>query len=163
PKGLRRYAETRLIGFPEVQELGRAYDREHPNAFEEEVAAGRAADLAVLCYTSGTTGNPKGAMLTHANLLAAVRNLVGIDPIAPGDEYVSFLPCAWIVEQVFGVALAVSEGMIVNFPEEPETVQQNIREIGPQMMLAAPRIWENLLSTVQVKMQDASRVKRTIY
>ncbi len=163
PKGLRRYAEKLLISFPAVQEQGRAYEREHPNAFEDAVEAGQAADLAVLCYTSGTTGNPKGAMLTHANLLAAVRNLVDIDPIAPGDEYVSFLPCAWIVEQVFGVALAISEGMIVNFPEEPETVQQNIREIGPRMMLAAPRIWENLLSTVQVKSDDAGRIKRSVY
>jgi long-chain acyl-CoA synthetase len=102
-------------------------------------------------------------MLTHANLLAAVRNLVRIDPIDVGDEYVSFLPCAWIVEQVFGVATALSEGLVVNFPEEPETVQQNIREIGPRMMLAAPRIWENLLSTVQVKIQDASWLKRQVY
>ena len=163
PKGLRHYTQDVLLGFPDVQELGRAYERDHPGAFEEAVAAGQGSDLAVLCYTSGTTGNPKGAMLTHANLLAAVRNLVGIDPIGVGDEYVSFLPCAWIVEQVFGIALAISEGLVVNFPEEPETVQQNIREIGPRMMLAAPRIWENLLSNVQVKMQDAGWLKRRVY
>ena len=163
PKGLRHYTQEFLLDFPAVQELGRAYERDHPGAFAEAVAAGRGSDLAVLCYTSGTTGNPKGAMLSHANLLAAVRNLVAVDPVEPGDEYVSFLPCGWIVEQVFGIALAISEGLIVNFPEEPETVQQNIREIGPRMMLAAPRIWEKLLSTVQVKMQDASWLKRTLY
>lgn len=163
PKGLRGYPRDILMAFPEVQELGRAYERDHPGAFEATVMAGRGDDLAILCYTSGTTGNPKGAMLTHANLLAAVRNLVAIDPIEVGDEYVSFLPCGWIVEQVFGVATAISEGLIVNFPEEPETVQQNIREIGPRMMLAAPRIWENLISNVQVKMQDAGWLKRTTY
>jgi long-chain acyl-CoA synthetase len=102
-------------------------------------------------------------MLTHANLLAAVNNLQAIDGVEIGDNYLSFLPCGWIVEQAIGVAGSVASGQIVNFPEEPETVQQNIREIGPRLMLAAPRIWENLVSDVVVKMQDASWLKRQIY
>lgn len=163
PKGLRHYRQPWLLDLPAVEASGRAYAQQHPSAFEDALAAGQGSDLAAIIYTSGTTGSPKGAMLSHANLLAAVRNLVAIDPIEAGDDYVSFLPCAWIVEQVFGLAMAVSTGLVVNFPEEPETVQHDIREIGPRMMLAAPRIWENLLSSVQVKMQDAGRLKRGVY
>jgi long-chain acyl-CoA synthetase len=163
PKGLRHYRQPFLRSFVTVEELGRAYVREHPDAFEAAVAAGRGDDLAVLCYTSGTTGRPKGAMLSHANLLAGVKNLLAVDSVRAGDEYLSFLPCGWIVEQALGVAGSVAAGLVVNFPEEPETVQQNMREIGPQLMLAAPRIWENLVSQVVVKMQDATWLKRHVY
>ena len=159
PKGLRHYRQPFLLSFSQVEELG----RQHPESFEAAVEAGRGDDLAVLCYTPGTTGSPKGAMLSHANLLAAVRNLLAVDPVQPGDEYLSFLPCGWIAEQALGVAGSLAAGLVVNFPEEPETVQQNIREIGPRLMLAAPRIWENLASQVVVKMQDASWLKRTAY
>jgi long-chain acyl-CoA synthetase len=163
PKGLRHYDQPFLLGFPQVQELGRGYEREHPGAFEDAIAEGRGDDLALLCYTSGTTGSPKGAMLSHTSLLTAVRNLLAVDAIEPGDNYLSFLPCGWIVEQALGVAGSMVSGQIVNFPEEPETVQQNIREIGPRLMVAAPRIWENLISEVMVKMQDASWLKRQLY
>lgn len=163
PRGLRHYDQHFLLDFKEVQELGRRFEGEHPDAFETSVAAGDGNDLAVLCYTSGTTGTPKGAMLSHANLIAAINNLIAIDKIQPGDDYLSFLPCGWVVEQAIGVAGSVVTGQTVNFPEEPETVQQNIREIGPGMMLAAPRIWENLVSDVVVKMEDASWLKRRIY
>jgi long-chain acyl-CoA synthetase len=163
PKGLRHYNQPFLLSMEAVQGLGDDYERAHPGAFEAAVAQQQGHDLAVICYTSGTTGSPKGAMLSHDNLVTAVRNLTNIDPLQPGDDYVSFLPCGWIVEQVFGVAAALVEGFTVNFPEEPETVQQNIREIGPQMMLAAPRIWENLVSEVVVKMQDAAWLNRKVY
>ena len=163
PKGLRHYNQPFLMSLEAVQALGDSCEREHPGRFEATVSQRQGSDLAVICYTSGTTGSPKGAMLSHDNLIAAVRNLTSIDPLQPGDDYVSFLPCGWIVEQVFGVAAALVEGFTVNFPEEPETVQQNIREIGPRMMLAAPRIWENLVSEVLVKMQDAAWLNRKVY
>jgi long-chain acyl-CoA synthetase len=102
-------------------------------------------------------------MLSHANLLAAVNNLLVVDPIQAGDDYLSFLPCGWIVEQAIGLASSLATGQVLNFPEEPETVQQNMREIGPRLVLAAPRIWENLVSQVTVKMQDASWLKRQVY
>ena len=164
PKGLRHYdrADGLLLSFDEVTELGRAYATEHPDAFESTIAQVRADDLAMLCYTSGATGSPKGVMLSHANLLAVVNSLLAIDPVQAGDDYVSFLPCGWIVEQVMGLATALVTGQVLNFPEAPETVQQNIREIGPRRMMAAPRIWENLVSQVTVNMQDASWFKRRV-
>ena len=160
PRGLRGYPADVLMGFPEVEELG----ADEPAAvYEDEVAHGTDADLAILCYTSGTTGEPKGAMLTHANLLSMAHNLLSVDPCKEGDEFVSFLPLAWIGEQMMSLSSALTVGFTVNFPEEPETVQANIREIGPQMMFSPPRIWENLLSTVQVKIEDSTRVKRLLY
>src|SRR5712691_219986 len=164
PKGLRHYdrGDGLLLSFAEVMELGRAYATEHTDAFEAAIAAGRGDDLAMLCYTSGATGAPKGAMLSHANLLAAVEGLLAIDPVQAGDNYVSFLPCGWIVEQVMGLATSLVTGQVLNFPEAPETVQQDIREIGPRRMMAAPRIWENLVSQVTVSMNDASWLKRRV-
>jgi long-chain acyl-CoA synthetase len=163
-RGLRHYdrGDGLLLSFAEVTELGRAYAREHPQAFESAIAAGRGEDLAMLCYTSGATGAPKGAMLSHANVLAVVESLLAIDPVQAGDDYVSFLPCGWIVEQVMGLATSLVTGQVLNFPEAPETVQQDIREIGPRRMMAAPRIWENLVSQVTVNMQDATWLKRRV-
>jgi long-chain acyl-CoA synthetase len=160
PRGLRSYAREMLLSFTDVQRLG---DGARAERFAEELARGRAEDLALICYTSGTTGEPKGAMLTHENMIRMARNLMSVDPVGERDEFVSFLPLAWIGEQMMSVSAALSVGFAVNFPEEPETVQQNIREIGPHLMFAPPRIWENLLSTVQVKIEDSPWMKRRFY
>ena len=163
PKGLRNYTEDYLMYFPEVLALGRKYEEEHPGFYEERVDRGRAQDLAVLSTTSGTTARPKLAMLTHHNLLSMARNLLSVDPLDPDDEYVSFLPLAWIGEQMMCVASGLYVGFKMNFPEAPETVQHDIREIGPQVMFSPPRIWENMVSQVQVKIEDTTRLKRWFY
>ncbi|MCS6840337.1 MAG: long-chain fatty acid--CoA ligase [Roseiflexus sp.] len=163
PKGLRRYQEPYLASFPEIEELGRSYDREHPGLFETELNQGRPDDVAILSTTSGTTGKPKLAMLTHRNLINQGAGLLAVDPLGPDDEFVSFLPLAWVGEQMITVAAGLQCGLTINFPESTDTVQENIREIGPRVMFSPPRIWENMLSQVQVKMQDSTRLKRAVY
>jgi long-chain acyl-CoA synthetase len=163
PKGLRLYKDEYLIYFPKVEELGREYGRTHPGAFEESLAAGTGDDTAILCYTSGTTGLPKGAMLSHRNLLAMGDTIQTVDPLDPKDDVLSFLPLAWIGEQMTALAMHLSIGFTLNFPEEPDTQQENLREIGPHVMFSPPRIWEDIVTRVQVKMQDAGWLKRKLW
>ncbi|WP_129632723.1 long-chain fatty acid--CoA ligase [Candidatus Oscillochloris fontis] len=163
PKGLRNYAEPFLAHFPEIEELGREFDKQNPGYFERELNLGRSEDVAVLSTTSGTTGKPKLAMLTHMNLINQGRGLLDVDPLDPKDEFVSFLPLAWVGEQMLTVAAGIQAGFTINFPESSATVQDNIREIGPHVMFSPPRIWENMLSQVQVKIQDTGPVKHAFY
>ncbi len=163
PKGLRGYSETFLMDFRSVEALGQAWEAEHPGWFEASVAEGKADDVCILSTTSGTTAEPKLAMLTFRNLLSEGRNLLAIDPMSPGDNFVSFLPLAWMGEQMIAMACGLNVGFTINFPESPETVQDNIREIGPQVMFSPPRIWENMVSQVQVKIADTTPEKRRLY
>ncbi len=163
PRGLRKYDHPALLPFEAVEEKGRALAREQPGLFEENVRRTSADDVAIICYTSGTTGNPKGAMLTFRNLLSMALSLDEVDPKRPDDEFVSFLPLAWIGEQMMSLSASLARGFTVNFPEEPDTVTENIREIGPDVMFAPPRVWESLVSTVQVKIMDTTPFKRFMY
>ena len=163
PRGMRHYRHPALISFAAVEERGRALARSQPHLWSESVAAGRADDVAIICYTSGTTGFPKGAMLTFRNLLAMAASLNQVDVKLPNDEFVSFLPLAWIGEQMTAIAGSLAIGFTVNFPEEPATVMENIREIGPHVMFAPPRTWESINSMVQVKIMDTTRAKRLLY
>jgi long-chain acyl-CoA synthetase len=163
PRGMRGYKDPCLLDFQEVEKYGRELERREPGRYGENVAAGNWEDLALICYTSGTTGYPKGAMLSFKNLLTMATNLMEVDPKFETDEFVSFLPLAWIGEQMMCLSSALLTGFTVNFPEKPETVQENIREIGPNIMFSPPRIWENMTSTVQVKVMDASWLKRKMY
>jgi long-chain acyl-CoA synthetase len=163
PKGLRNYTEEFLLLFPEVEKLGQQYERENPGWYQERVAAGSADDVAILSTTSGTTGDPKLAMITHRNLISMGHNLLTLDPLEKDDRFVSFLPLAWIGEQMMSFACFLQSGFPLHFPEAPETAQQNIREIGPHSMFSPPRIWENLVSQVLVKMEDSTRLKQAMY
>jgi len=160
PKGMRAYTDSFLIAFTEVEKRGRELDAREPGLFAANVAQGTGSDTALIAYTSGTTGFPKGSLLTHTNMLSMAASLMAVDPKRPGDEFLSSLPLPWIGEQMMCVASSLLVGFTVNFPEEPETVQENLREIGPNVMFSPPRIWENLAATVQVRIMDASPLKR---
>ena len=161
PRGLALYDHAHLLEFTDVEARGRAYEAGHPGWLDEQVAAGRSSDIAVICTTSGTTARPKLAMLSHANLLSMGRSLMAIDPIGPRSRYVSFLPFAWIGEQMLTLACGLQAGFTVSFPEEADTVKADLREIGPDVMFSPPRIWEDMLSQVQVRVGEAGWVKRT--
>ena len=163
PRGLGSYPHDFLLGFSAVEEIGRSASSSSEADFEDWVRATEVDDVALLSTTSGTTGKPKLAMLSHRNLLVMAHAFNGIDPMQSDDEFVSFLPLAWIGEQMIGAACGLVVGFSLNFPEEPETVQQNIREIGPHTMFSPPRIWENMVSDVQVRIEDSSWLKRKIY
>ncbi len=162
-KGMRYYDDAKLIYFPKVEELGREYERNHAEEFEAGLAALKDTDIALISYTSGTTGFPKGSLLTHRNMLRMALNLNEVDPKQASDEFVSFLPLPWIGEQMMAVSSALAIGFTVNFPEEPETATSDLYEIGPHVMFSPPRVWESLSRSVMVKHLDATKVKRLVY
>jgi long-chain acyl-CoA synthetase len=163
PKGLWSYDDPILISFPKMIELGMEYEKSHPGLFEESIENGKGEEIALICYTSGTTGLPKGAMISHRGLVAIANAWRDVDHWSDNDRYVSFIPPGWIAEQAVGVAGQLVSGMEVNFPEEPETVQENIREIGPSILFFAPRLWENINRMIQAKITDTSALRRWIY
>lgn len=162
PKGMRHYSFPFLLSFAQVQEQGRIFGQSHPGYVEEAVHKGQGEDLAIINYTSGTTGIPKGVMLTHRNLIATAESYLQVDLLSARDEIMAYLPMAWIGDTFFSVVLSFLTGATVNCPEDTATVRQDFREIGPTMTFAPPRIWENLLSQVQVKIGDAGWLQRTL-
>jgi len=163
PKGMRRYHQEFLKSIKKTQQLGRELDKKEPKLFERMINEGHGEDICLLFYTSGTTALPKGALLTHYNMLSMGQNLMAVDPCYDTDDFVSYLPFAWIGEQMMSISCGLQVGYTLNFPEEPETAQQNIREIGPHVMFAAPRLYEGLTRQVQVKYLDSSWIKRKAY
>jgi long-chain acyl-CoA synthetase len=163
PKGMRRYDQEFLISIRKAQELGKELDKKEPDLFEKLIKDGHGEDVCLLFYTSGTTALPKGALLTHWNMLSMGRSLMSVDPCYDTDDFVSYLPFAWIGEQMMSISCGLQIGYTLNFPEEPETAQHNIREVGPHVMFAAPRLYEGLTRQVQVKYLDSTWIKRKAY
>ena len=163
PKGMRRYGDPILAFFKDIQKSGRQTADTQPHLFDEMIAEISPDDVGMINYTSGTTGLPKGSMITQKNMVAVARLQDAVDSAQDNFEYVSFLPFAWIGEQQFGVYWPLVKAFAVNFPEKVETVQENIREIGPHILLAPPRIWEKICSDIQVKIQEAGWIKRFAY
>jgi long-chain acyl-CoA synthetase len=163
-KGLWGYKDPILMSFDEVLELGRQYDREHPELFDRLIDEGQDSDVAVICYTSGTTGLPKGAMLSQGYEVDSITEWAKLDNwYKRGFEYLSFIPPAWATEQALGISGALVSDVVVNFPEEPETVQENIREIGPELLFYGAKLWESVNRIVQAKMIDSTWLRRLIY
>ena len=162
-RGMRHYRHAGLLSFAALQEMGRTWDREHPGVFDEAIQRGQGSDTAIILYTSGTTGKPKGVMQSHAALIAAGEGGVGFDKLSDHDDVLSYLPMAWVGDCLFSLAQAMVAGFTVNCPESSDTVLTDLREIGPTYYFAPPRIFENMLTTVMIRMEDASRIKRRMF
>jgi len=162
-RGLRHYATAVLKSFDELQATGREFVVSHPGCVEAEIDKGDPDDLALLTYTSGTTGHPKGVMLSYANLLSSAQAFVEAEDIRATDELLCYLPMAWIGESLFSLVLTVLVGFTCNCPERPQTVQRDLRELGPTIAIAPPRIWENMLTLLRVRAADSTPFKRKVF
>ena len=162
-RGMYGYEAPGLMSFEEIEAQGERAHRRLPDEFDRRLSAVQSADIALLCTTSGTTSIPKLAMLSHENLISMASQLRSVDAMHRGDEFVSFLPLAWIGEQMVAVASGLLAGFTVNFPEETATARKDMREIGPAFLMSPPRIWENMISDVQVMAEDTTRLKRWFY
>jgi long-chain acyl-CoA synthetase len=162
--GMRTYRNNPwLLSFVQLLELGRALEQREPGRFEKELEGGKAEDLALMIMTSGTMGLPKLAMLSYHNIVDMARKWLETAPIGVGDNWISITPPAWIVDQMWGVGVALCGGMVMNFPETAETIAEDLREVGPAIMITSSRFWEDLASKIRVRMQDAGFVKRWLY
>lgn len=160
PRGLEAYEQPYLMEFTDVERSGA---QRGPGWWEEQVTLGRAEDVAILCATSGTSGDPKLVRLSHANLLWIGSALMSEDRLDRDDDVVSFLPLAWIGEQLIAVACALQSAFTLNFPESAATVGSDLREIGPRVLLCPPRIWESMLSQVQLRAVGSGWLKRRAF
>ena len=163
PKGLRNYDDPLLISFKEVVRQGREYEKSHPGLFEQKVDEGKGTDTAFIYFTSGTTGLPKGAITTHKALITTAGDFVMRYPLTEKDNLISNFPAAWVGDSYFGTIPHLITGAVLNFPEEPETIAEDTREIGPNFVVYGPRQWESLVSDINVKIMDAGLFKRLTY
>jgi long-chain acyl-CoA synthetase len=160
PRGMRSYREPFLVSLAELGERGRAFAETHPDHFESEMAKGVGDDAAIICYTSGTTGAPKGTILSHANLIATATNAGRAEGLGSDEEILSYLPMAWVGDHIFSYAQSIILGFAANCPESTATVLSDLKEIGPTYFFAPPRIWENILTSVMIRVEDAAWPKR---
>jgi len=163
PRGMRKYEDKSLLQLEHLREKGDALLAKKPDWYEKQVAKTSGDDLAILCTTSGTTSHPKLAMLTGATLIKHCHIYLDVAPLTSEDEYVSNLPLPWIMEQIYALGKALIVRMKVNFVEESETLMSDFREIGPNFVLFAPRVWEQISADVHSRMMDATWINQKLY
>lgn len=163
PQGLISYREPYLMSFEEVLELGIKYEQTHQGSFEQKITQGSGNDFCFLYYTSGTTGLPKASLRTHWSMISATEALYKSSPTCEKDDQVSFVTSAWFGEAVTGSVPHLATGLTLNFPERPDTVQEDTREIAPEVLVYGPRQWEDIISTIKLKISDAAFVKRLAF
>ncbi len=162
PRGMRSYSEACLLSLAELQERGRKFGQDNPACIEDEIAKGNADDIGIICYTSGTTGAPKGTILSYRNLILTARNAAALENLGSDEEVLAYLPMAWVGDYIFSSAQSIVTGFTVNCPESAATVLHDLKEIGPTHFFAPPRIWESVLTTVMIRLDDATWVKRKL-
>ena len=163
PRGMRHYNQPFIHDIEALLAIGRIHIRNHPDFLGDEIAKGAANDIGVMLYTSGTTGKPKGVCLTHNAFISAAKGGVEFDRLTADEDILSYLPMAWVGDHLFSFAQAMVTGFTINCPESGETVMTDMREIGPTYYFAPPRVFENLLTQVMIRMEDASAIKQKLF
>ncbi|GAB4215948.1 MAG: AMP-binding protein [Rhodoferax sp.] len=163
PRGLRNYDEPGLQSLDELIAMGRVYAGLHPEFFKEQVARTRSDDVAAMFFTSGTTGNPKGVVHTHNTLLNRARAGASFDKLTAHEDVLAYLPPAWIGQNIFSYAQWLACGYVVNCPEDASTVAIDLKEVGPTYYFAPPRVFEGMLTSVMIRMEDAGALKRGMF
>ena len=162
-RGMRSYEQDFLVDFETVQQRGKEFDAGNGDFFTTEIESGRSSDIACILYTSGTTGNPKGVVLSHESLIRTATNAANWDNMTAEGDVLAYLPMAWVGDNLFSYSESYIVGFCVNCPESAETVLNDMREVGPSYFFAPPRIFENLLTTVMIRMEDASALKHRMF
>jgi long-chain acyl-CoA synthetase len=163
PRGMRHYSQPWLDDYTKVQERGRKFAREQPGFFRGEIAKGRGSDTAIILYTSGTTGQPKGVVLSFDNIITTAKSAIAFEGLSDREEVLAYLPMAWVGEHIFSYAQAYCAGFCASCPESQATVMLDLRELAPTYFFAPPRIFETILTQVMIRMEDAGWAKRRLF
>lgn len=163
PRGMRNYTEDLLMDYVDLLEQGKAHRQKNPDLYMQSVESLRSDEPAAMFYTSGTTGNPKGVVLTHHALIDRAEVIQRLEGLSDKEDVLAYLPPAWIGQNMFSYTQFLVTGFTVNHPESPDTVSIDMHDVGPTYYFSPPRVLEELLTTVSIRMEDAGRFKKWLY